>query len=97
MAKKAFLKLALTNYQRATYLKSRLASIPNIKVLGDAPIFNEFAVNFNRPVENVLQHFRKHGIEPGLDLGKYYPELKGNLLVAVTETKSKPQLDNIAK
>lgn len=86
-------KLALTNYQRAMYLKDRLAVMPNIKIQSDGPIFNEFAVNFNRPVEEVLQHFRKSGIEPGLDLGRYFPELKGNILVAVTETKSKQQLD----
>lgn len=86
-------KLALTNYQRTAYLKSRLETVHNIAILSKAPFFNEFAVKFDHPLQDVYGHFRKNGIEPGIDLGNYYPELKGCILVAVTETKSKQQLD----
>lgn len=91
--KQGIRKLALTNYQRAAYLKSKLESVPGVKSMGSAPFFNEFAVKFSRPLETVLKHFRQNGIEPGLDLGRFYPELEGHLLIAVTETKSKAELD----
>lgn len=90
-------KLALTNYQRAAYLRDQLAKVPGISILGDAPFFNEFVVRFSRPVEEVQRHFREAGIEPGVDLGQYFKKLDGCLLVAVTETKSREQLDKYVK
>lgn len=86
-------KLALTNYQRTAYLKAQLEKIPGIQMMGKAPFFNEFAFKLSTPIETVLKTFRSHGIEPGVDLGAYYPQLKGFLLTAVTETKSQEQLD----
>lgn len=91
--KKGLHKLALTNHQRAAYLREALKKVAHVKVMGDAPFFNEFAVDFGRPVSNALAHFRKAGIEPGIDLGRFYPEFNGYLLIAVTETKSKAQLN----
>lgn len=91
--KKGLPALALSNFQRASYLKTRLTSMPSIKALSSAPIFNEFAITFNRPIDYVQKIFRSKGIEPGLDLGKFYPELRDYLLIAVTETKSKEQLE----
>lgn len=86
-------KLALTNYQRASYLQEQLRTITEPTPFAQAPHFNEFVVKFKQPVAIVQRHFRDHGIEPGLDLGRYYPKLDGCLLVAVTETKSEEQLD----
>jgi glycine dehydrogenase subunit 1 len=86
-------KLALTNYQRAAYLKQRLESVAGINILSHHPCFNEFAYTFNRPLGPVLAAFREEGIEPGLELGRFYPQWQNYLLVAVTETKSKEQLD----
>jgi len=94
--KEGLKKLALTNFQRASYLKSKLQSLTNFSS-SEAVSFNEFAIDFDRPLEHIMDHFRRHGIEPGLDLGRYYPEFKGHLLVAVTETKSKMQLDHYYK
>ena len=84
--------LALTNYQRAAYLRKQLASIPGIETDEKAPIFNEFVVRFQKPIEEVQGHFRAQGIEPGVALGRYFPSLSSHLLVAVTETKSEKQL-----
>lgn len=89
-------KLALTNYQRTEYLKRRLADIPNLNV-DSAPTFNEFCVKWPAPIGQVQAFFRRHKIEPGLDLGRFFPEMNGHLLVAVTELKSKQMLDRYAE
>lgn len=73
-------KLALTNYQRAAYLKERLGLS-----LSSAPCFNEFVIQLPHP--GIIEKFRSRNIEPGLDLGR------NRLLVAVTETKAQAQLD----
>jgi glycine dehydrogenase subunit 1 len=90
-------QLALTNYQRTAYLKEQLEKIPGVQLMGQAPFFNEFAYRLPISVENVQKAFRAEGIEPGVDLGKYYPQLNGFLLAAVTETKSQEQLDRYAR
>lgn len=89
--------LALTNFQRASYLREKLSAFPGIVVDKSTPIFNEFTARFDRPLDKLQGHFRKKGIEPGLALGRYF-SLPGDrqgyhLLIAVTETKSKEQLD----
>lgn len=85
--------LALTNYQRAAYLRHQLAALPGLKVNEQVPILNEFVVQFAYPIAEVRAHFCMHGIEPGLALERYFPEFSSHLLVAVTETKSLAQLD----
>lgn len=85
--KEGLRKLALTNYQRANYLKNALQPFPQ------GPCFNEFRLAFSHPMDIVLNRFRSYGIEPGLDLSRYFPELAGQLLVCATETKTKEQLD----
>lgn len=89
--------LALTNYQRASYLRQQLSKIQGIKVNLALPIFNEFIVEFNRPLIEVQHHFRAQGIEPGIDLSRFYPQFLSSLLVAVTETKNQEQLDRYVK
>lgn len=86
-------QLALTNYQRAAYLKERLESCSAFIPFSRAPFLNEFVVKCTLPISVVAAHFRAQGIEPGVDLGRFYPHLQGCLLIAVTETKSKHQLD----
>jgi glycine dehydrogenase subunit 1 len=92
--KKGLKELALTNYQRSAYLRQKLSSFA--KVMGHSH-FNEFCVDFKRPIEQVKSHFYQHGIDPGLELGRYFPRLKQSLLIAVTETKNLEQLDRFVK
>lgn len=87
-------RLALTNYQRTAYLRQKLSEIPGIRLFGTAPVFNEFALFFDRPLVRVLRLFRKERIEPGLPLGRYDRRWVGALLIAATEMKSKEQLDH---
>lgn len=92
--KEGLKKLALTNYQRTAYLKKKLGNISGIKMMGDAAFFNEFACSFGLPFDEVDAFYRQRGVIVGLDLGRYYPALEGTVLISVTETKSKEQLDH---
>lgn len=91
--KEGIQQLALTNYQRAAYLKQALEEITEPTSFARVPFFNEFVVRFKQPTEQVQNHFRKHGIEPGAPLNRFYPHMEGHFLVAVTEIKSQQQLD----
>jgi glycine dehydrogenase subunit 1 len=85
-------ELALTNFQRACYLKEKLQKM-GCTLLSDGEHFNEFGVKFTGSKQDVLNTFRQAGIEPGVDLGQFFPDLDGFFLVCVTETKSKEMLD----
>lgn len=89
--------LALTNYQRTAYLKQQLGRLSGIKVWNHEPSFNEFVVDFKRPLARVFEHFRQAGIEPGIELRRYFPALETCLLLAVTETKTQEQLDRFVQ
>ena len=78
--KEGLKQLALTNFQRASYLKKNLES----HSLSQGPIFNEFVIKCTK---SQLEKFYKNKILPGIPLSE------NRLLVAVTETKSKDQLD----
>lgn len=95
--KKGIHDIALTNFQRASYLKKRLEEALRFKPFSQAPFFNEFVVRFPLEIGIVQSHFRDKGIEPGLDLQPFYPALKNCLLIAVTEVKSKSDLDEYVR
>ena len=94
LGKQGMRELALTNYQRAQYLQEGLSQIPGVTLVTDGQTFNEFTVELNRPIDEVIACFREKKIEAGLPLKRYYPNRNQQLLIAVTETKSKEQLDH---
>jgi glycine dehydrogenase subunit 1 len=63
----------------------------------DAPVFHEFALKLDKPVDAVLRTMRGEGILAGLDLtGPDFPELGQALLVCATETKTQDDLERYA-
>ena len=80
-------ELALTNYQRASYLKNGLEKLAGISTDKKSATFNEFVVHFEKPLKEVLPFFTKRKVIPGLEL------TPNSLLVAVTETKNIDQLN----
>lgn len=91
--KQGIAKLALSNYQRCAYLKSKLEGFSKVKTVSSKPFFNEFCIELSIPVREFLDYMRSHQIEPGLCLAPFKFERSNQLLIAVTETKSKAQLD----
>lgn len=88
-------KLALTNYQRAHYLSTKLSSIKGFSVL--EPFFNEFTLKIPCEEEHFFKHFRSHNIEPGISLTNFFPSLQKHILIAVTELKTLEQLNKFVE
>ena len=55
--------------------------------------FKEFAVRTTKDVNAVLEHCRVQNILAGVPLAPWYPELADCFLVAVTEKRSRQQID----
>lgn len=91
--KEGLRKLALSNYQRAAYLREHLTKIDGISTWNDAASFNEFVIKVPCPIEYFIDEMHLLNIEPGLPLKQFFPAYDSHLLIAVTETKSKARLD----
>jgi glycine dehydrogenase subunit 1 len=97
LGKKGVQEMALLNIQKAHYAKKQLGSIKGIEMAFDQPFFNEFAIKLKKPVKEVNQKLLAKGIIGGYELGLDYPELDQVMLVAVTEIKSKNEIDQFAQ
>ncbi|WP_156856774.1 aminomethyl-transferring glycine dehydrogenase subunit GcvPA [Oceanobacillus sp. AG] len=89
-------KMAELNMKKARYAKQQFAEI-GIPVLFDQPFFNEFVIQLNKTVSEVNEALLTKGIVGGYDLGRDYPELENCMLVAVTEIRSKEEIDQLIK
>ncbi len=83
-------------HANATLLFSKLMTIDGVERLSDKPFFHEFAIKLPVSVDKVLAFMHEKGIEAGLSLKPYYPDLGDSLLLCVTETKTSADLDNYA-
>ncbi len=65
-----------------------------IKPAFNAPFFKEFAVSV-KDIKTLNKRLLKSNIIGGLDLGDYYPELSGRMLIAVTEKRTRAEIDRL--
>lgn len=98
MGKKGLQEVAMQNAQKAAYAAKQIAAIEGYSLSFSAPTFNEFVVRGPRPAAEILEKLRtKDGIIGGLALSKYYDGHDNELLVCVTETNTREQIDNLIK
>ncbi len=90
-------EVALLNLRKAAYAKEQLAKVRGFSLRFTGPTFNEFVLRTKKKPGDVLTGLLKRQIIGGLDLGRFYPELKDCLLVCVTEQKSRTEIDALAK
>ncbi len=90
-------ELAELMLQRTAYARERLQGIDGVSLLHEQPVVREFAVEVGAPVERVIARCREQGINPGYALGHDYPELENGLLVAITEKRTKADIDRLAE
>ena len=82
---------------KSHYLAEQIAKLPGYGVGFDARFFKEFVIKCPRPARDVNEKLRERGIIGGLDLGDYYPELSGHMLLCVTEKRSREEIDKLVE
>jgi len=99
MGKEGIREVARLNVQKAHYAAKRLARIPGVTLTNAAPFFNEFVVKLpgEPDISEINRRLLGYGVIGGYDLGADYPEMKGHLLVAVTEQRSREEIDHFAE
>jgi len=82
--------------QRTGYAREALAAIDGVEPLHSQPVVREFAVALDADVEAVIERCAAAGVNPGYPLGRDYAEYENGLLVAITEQRSKADIDRLA-
>lgn len=82
--------------EKAHYLTQRLAEIPGVRSAVGAPFGREFPIRLPLPADRVIEAMAGRGYLAGIALAADYPELPDTLLVAVTERRTRQELDGYA-
>jgi glycine dehydrogenase subunit 1 len=82
--------------QRTAYAREALSAIEGVELLHSQPVVREFAVALDAGVDAVIERCAAAGVNPGYPLGRDYPEYGNGLLVAITEQRSKSDIDRLA-
>jgi glycine dehydrogenase subunit 1 len=82
--------------QRTAYARERLAAVEGVELLHDQPAIREFAVRLDAPVDRVIERCAAEGVNPGYALGRDLEEFGDGLLVAITEQRTREQIDRLA-
>jgi len=94
MGKKGLQEVAEQNAQKAAYAKQKISAVEGYSIPFSSPTFNEFVVRGPRPASEILEKVRtENGIVGGLALSKYYSGHDHDILVCVTETMSRANID----
>jgi glycine dehydrogenase subunit 1 len=82
--------------QRTAYAREALSAIEGVEPLHSQPVVREFAMTLDADVEAVIERCAAEGVNPGYPLARDYPEYENGLLVAITEQRSKADIDRLA-
>jgi glycine dehydrogenase subunit 1 len=81
--------------RKAHYLADRLRLIPGVSMKFSRPFFKEFTIQVPDDAKSLLERLLKAGYHAGLELGRWYPEMENCLTIAVTEKRTKQELDGL--
>src|SRR5688572_18432913 len=82
-------------HNKAAYLCEQLKKSGIERRFPAQPYFNEILVKLNRPVDEALRDANNAGIAAGYAVGRDYPELADCLLIAVTEKRTREEIDRL--
>jgi glycine dehydrogenase subunit 1 len=82
--------------RKAHYAAERLSSVPGLSLEFPGPFFKEFVVRSDQSAAKLLAEVGRLGYHGGIDLGRFYPGLAGCILLAVTEKRTRAEIDGLA-
>ena len=95
MGKKGYQEVAMQNMQKSHYAYKKFDESKNFEPVFKGKFFNEFVVKSPMSVDELNEKLLENKILGGYDLGKDYEELKGCVLMCVTEKRTAKEIDNL--
>lgn len=98
MGREGIREVSTLSFKKAHYTYGKLLETGKFKPLfPDKPFFKEFALVADRPVEEINRKLLEKGYLGGLNLEKVAPEHKNAVLIAVTENRTREEIDEFVK
>jgi glycine dehydrogenase subunit 1 len=94
---KGLRQTAEQNIQKTHYAVQQIRARTKHSIPFSGPRFNEFVIHLKEDYASRAQRFMRSHIIPGLQIARFYPDLGNSLLVCVTETTSRDQIDALVK
>ena len=83
--------------RKAHYAHTRLTAIDGVRATFDRPFFKEFTLSLPSDSALTLRKLLDRNILGGLSLGRWYPEWRNCISIAVTEQRTQTEIDDFAK
>jgi glycine dehydrogenase subunit 1 len=88
-------EVAAQCFDKAHYAAERIANLPGYRLRFGGPFFKEFVVECPTSAEAVAAACRQRGLLAGVPLGRYVPGMDNCLMIAVTEKRTRDQIDRL--
>jgi len=85
-------EMAVANIQKAHYAKTKLREA-GFEIVFEGPSFNEFIIKCNSSISAINRALLEIGMIGGYDLGRDFEQLENHMLIAVTELRTKEEID----
>jgi glycine dehydrogenase subunit 1 len=95
LGRRGIVELTELMLARTAYAREQLAAVDGIELLHEQPVVREFPISIDAPVPRVIEACRQRGVNPGYPLGADYPEYPDTLLVAITEQRTRDDIDRL--
>jgi len=95
MGKAGIRKVAELCLQKSHYAAERISEIDGFTRKFNAPFFKEFVITTPLPANEVVRGLLDKNIFAGIDLGTLDSNLKNELLVCVTEKRTREEVDHL--
>jgi len=82
--------------RKAHYAAEQLTKVPGVALKFETPFVKEFTLSVPGNVDALLAVLRADGYHAGLPLGRWYPGMADCLTVAVTEKRTRGEIDGLA-
>jgi glycine dehydrogenase subunit 1 len=91
LGKRGVVEIGELMLRRTAYAREALG----LDLINPGPVVREFAVRVP-DLDKVVRAAREQGINPGYRLGRDYPEYEDGLLIAITERRTRADIDRLA-
>ncbi len=81
--------------RKAHYAAEQLTKIDGVRLKFERPFFKEFTLQVEKDVPGLLSDLLKEGYHAGLHLGRWYSSLGQCISVAVTEKRTRAEIDGL--
>ncbi|HEX7144954.1 MAG TPA: hypothetical protein VF225_06555, partial [Gaiellaceae bacterium] len=101
LGRRGIVELGELMLQRTHYARETLSALDGVRKLHDQPVVREFALRLDvdglESVSSVVERCAAAGVNAGYALGRSYEEYPDGLLVAITEQRSRADIDRFAE